>query len=75
MICEQCAYAKWDLTKTGRLSPTGDGRCMYVAAFQLPKAFYFIGGYPIPGGGHINRMNGNSYEGCPTFKQGGQHDS
>jgi len=54
--CKGCKYAEWDRTKTGRLSPTGDGKCKYKYKIpKLPASRYWIGGDPYPNGGFINR--------------------
>lgn len=61
--CTKCKYAKWDRTKTGRLHPSGDGRCEYpYKMLELPASFYWVGpmssrGYIYkPSGGSINRQ-------------------
>lgn len=58
--CTHCKYAQWDRTATGRLSPTGAGRCGYEYKLPpLPQAMYWgwsIGtAGPKPAGGRINR--------------------
>lgn len=30
MKCDGCKYAEWQLTKNGRLHPSGDGKCTYL---------------------------------------------
>lgn len=54
--CTYCIHAKWDRTETGRLHPSGDGRCTYmVVIHQLPVSMYWIGPAPSPSGGWISR--------------------
>jgi len=54
--CTDCIHAEWDRTKTGRLSPTGDGRCRFdYKPRPLPASMYWISGPSMPLGGHINR--------------------
>ncbi len=63
--CTDCKYAKWDRTKAGRLSPTGNGVCYFpVKPIVLPNAHYFIGGTPNLCGGYINRTRVYSTD-CP----------
>jgi len=55
-VCTKCRHAKWDRTKTGRLHPSGDGKCGYPYKIpQLPGSKYWISGVPAPYGGIINR--------------------
>lgn len=66
--CVGCAFAEWNKTKSGRLSPTGDGRCGYeVKLPQLPAAFYWLGSAST-GGGHINRKK-ELREHCPMYQR------
>lgn len=55
--CLNCSRAKWDRTASGRLHPSGNGRCMYVyKAPPLPQSMYWLGrDAPTPYGGHIKR--------------------
>lgn len=57
--CTGCKYAKWDRTKIGRLSPTGNGICTYNYKIpKLPASMYWVGfddNGPAPLGGYINR--------------------
>ena len=55
--CLGCKYAVWYKTKTGRLSPSGDGRCNYEYILpKLPSSMYWMNGEPEPLGGYINRL-------------------
>lgn len=55
--CTHCIHAAWERTKTGKLHPSGDGRCTKtVQVPQLPQALYWLG-EPKPCGGHINRRS------------------
>lgn len=31
-VCVGCLYARWGRTKSGRLHPSGDGKCMHPLA-------------------------------------------
>ena len=69
--CKHCRYAEWHRTPSGRLSPTGDGRCTFeIRLPALPVAFYWLGhavnNRPGIGGGAINR-HGELKRDCPTF--------
>ena len=67
MKCDDCKYAQWLKTSSGRNHPSKGGKCTYeIVILDLPAAFYWIGGKPSPAGGYIERgreMNKN----CPTF--------
>ena len=53
--CKDCNFAEWDRTKSGRLHPSGDGRCTKIIKMpKLPQSFYYTV-HPNIGGGHINR--------------------
>lgn len=70
--CTHCIHAIWDKTKTGRLSPTGDGRCgKKLKPPKLPAAFFWFSA-PKPVGGHINRRE-DLKEHC-AFYDGGSHE-
>jgi hypothetical protein len=65
--CKGCKHAKWNTTVTGRLSPTGDGRCTYeIKPPVVPAAFYYIPHDHRPLGGHINRKKEHANH-CPTY--------
>ena len=55
--CTDCKYAQWEKTKTGRLHPSGNGKCTYnYKVPQLPASMHWHGGKPLkPLGGQINR--------------------
>jgi len=65
--CTSCRFAEWKRTATGRLHPSGDGRCRWqMPEFALPKSMYWIGfgkGGPKPSGGHISRHDDGD---CPA---------
>jgi hypothetical protein len=69
LSCLGCQYAEWQKTKTGKLHPSGDGKCKFEYKLpQLPAAFYFIGiSYPSPCGGYINRKKQNKNH-CPYWQ-------
>jgi len=53
--CTDCKHANWKRTATGRLHPSGAGRCMFPWKMPpLPGAFYWLSGQ-TPCGGHIDR--------------------
>jgi hypothetical protein len=64
--CVGCRWAEWDRTKTGRLSPRGDGRCLYPVVLPvLPLSRSWLSGRsPTPLGGWIVRQPGHG-DGCP----------
>ncbi|MGD9157191.1 MAG: hypothetical protein PVG39_02170 [Desulfobacteraceae bacterium] len=67
--CIGCKYAKWDRTKTGRLSPTGEGRCTFAIKMPvLPTSmFWSFRVEPNPSGGFINRRK--EFENhCPCYQ-------
>lgn len=66
--CVHCAHAVWEKTKSGKLHPSGDGRCSYPYSVPaLPQSMYWIGRTaPAPSGGHINRRE-ELKDHCPYF--------
>ncbi len=66
--CLHCKYAEWNKTASGRLSPSGDGKCTYEYRIpQLPASMYWTGrSDPVPCGGYINRKNELKNH-CPYF--------
>lgn len=36
MQCGQCKFAVWERTRTGRLAPSGVGRCSWEKTFRVP---------------------------------------
>ena len=65
--CTDCKHALWDETSTGRLHPSGDGRCKYPFKIpELPGAFYWPFGEPEPCGVAINRRK-NLADHCVYF--------
>lgn len=59
MLCDNCFWAEWKRTETGRLHPNKAGKCTKLEKrplnLDLPAAFYWIGGTPRPTGGLIER--------------------
>lgn len=55
--CIKCKHADWKRTDSGRLHPSGDGRCKYEWTCKpLPASMCWIGRTtPKPSGGYINR--------------------
>lgn len=67
--CTDCKYAKWDRTASGRLHPSGDGRCSFeYVPPPLPASRFWIGGKPNPSGGYINRRD-ELREHCVYFER------
>jgi len=68
--CVGCKYADWNLTKAGKLHPSGDGFCRYPYKInELPPAFYWIGKKPPqPCGGVINRKQPLKRD-CPYYER------
>ena len=70
-LCLICKYAKWNVTKSGRLHPNGIGQCTYPITITIPKAFYFVGGDPSPSGGFISRNQtrpASIISSCPAYE-------
>lgn len=66
--CVDCKFANWQRTSSGRLHPSGDGRCEWkVPAIHLPVSMYFFGSF-TPSGGHINRRD--EWRQCPQYQRG-----
>jgi hypothetical protein len=70
--CLSCKFARWETTLSGRLHPSGDGRCQWkMPPVVLPAAFYWLGfrqdNQPQPSGGHINRRDPRPE--CPTWEK------
>lgn len=64
--CAGCKYAEWVRTKSGRLHPSGAGRCAFPVKPQvLPAAFYYIHP-PKPLGGQITRRE-EWADHCPCY--------
>jgi len=56
--CNGCKFANWYKTASGRMHPSGDGRCTYeVKIPPLPASKYWSWNRKGPdiNGGHINR--------------------
>lgn len=71
--CLDCAFANWNKTVSGRLHPSGDGRCTWtMPEIQVPKSMYYLASadnrrlVPRPIGGQINRHHPE--ENCGAFK-------
>lgn len=66
--CKGCVFAKWDTTASGRLHPSGDGKCTKEFKVPpLPAAFYWMTP-PTPYGGLISRKKENS-DHCPYYNR------
>lgn len=73
--CKDCKFASWQRTTTGRLHPSGDGRCTWQGwtEWKMAAAFYYIGcrdmrSVPTPDGGHINRKTPIKASECQVFQ-------
>lgn len=66
--CINCRFAKWDRTESGRLSPSGSGRCIWqMPQIKVPKAMYHHA--PLkPSGGYIDRHDPARYADCPAWE-------
>lgn len=70
--CDDCKWANWKRTVTGRLHPDKTGRCTFVVRIPvLPLAFRWghgTGSTPNLGGGYIERKH-DFPDHCPTWAQ------
>lgn len=67
--CTHCKHAEWKKTATGRLHPSGDGKCLYVYKVpKLPACKFWLSGDPRPCGGHISRKE-ELKEDCVYFQR------
>jgi hypothetical protein len=67
--CQGCKFAKWDRTDSGRLHPSGDGRCTYEwKSPPIPACSHWMGHEPKPYGVHINRRQDNK-EHCVYYQR------
>lgn len=69
-VCLTCQHARWDRTASGRLHPSGEGRCWYTIPPmpEIPAAFYWSTlshTSPSAYGGSISRKHG--FETCPCY--------
>ena len=66
--CLGCKWASWKRTESGRLHPSGDGRC--TVPFKMPvlsAAFYWLSEHPPrPLGGFIGRRK-ELKDHCPHY--------
>jgi hypothetical protein len=75
--CTECVHAEWKRTASGKLHPSGDGRCTkQIVIPPLPGAFGWgyawsskSGRIPEPIGGEINRRQ-ELKEHCPYWARG-----
>ena len=74
--CTRCTFAEWKRTSSGRLHPSGDGRCTWneCANWRIPAAFYYADETdkrvaPAPCGGYINRRTPESASECACFRE------
>jgi len=67
--CLDCKHAAWKKTAAGRLHPSGDGQCRFEYKIPpLPACRYFIGAWPKPCGGFINRKE-ELKDHCPYYQR------
>ena len=69
--CMTCQFANWRKTASGKMHPTGEGKCTYaLSEMIIPASYYWIGFRekgPMPSGGRIDRRAPFSRR-CPTYK-------
>jgi hypothetical protein len=66
--CTDCIYADWQRTATGRLHPSGDGKCRKIICIpKLPPCYDWLS-TPYPAGGHINRRK-ELKDHCPFYQE------
>lgn len=53
--CNDCAHAQWKRTESGKLHPSGDGKCTFEWKLPAIPACMFWMSIPKPYGGLINR--------------------
>ena len=67
--CTDCKFAEWRRTESGRLHPSGDGRCGYIyKPAPIPASMYFHGRREQPSGGYINRREELRTD-CPCYEK------
>jgi hypothetical protein len=68
--CTDCIYADWQRTESGRLHPSGDGKCQKIIVIpKLPPCWHWAGcSPPSLCGGHINRRQPLS-EHCQFYQE------
>lgn len=70
--CTNCKHAEWGRTASGRLHPSGDGRCKYPWKMPpLPASMHWGWQFirpPRPEGGNISR-NKELADHCVYFKR------
>ena len=65
--CVGCKYAKWEMTKAGKLHPSGRGKCTFeVKIPQLPACRSWLSS-PLLLGGSINRREQLRLD-CPYYQ-------
>ena len=70
--CMGCKYAEWYKTKSGRLHPNGEGKCLFEFKIPtLPACKYFVGGSPCICGGVIERKK--DFKTDCAYYQGGNY--
>ena len=73
--CEDCKFAKWKLTETGRKHPDRTGRCTWSKTVRVAASVYVAGynkpiGDPITlTGGSIERGNIPYLARCDVFER------
>ena len=71
-LCLTCNLAEWDRTESGRLHPSGDGRCRWKFVMPTVAAAFYWTGYnaqhPVPSGGSIERRPKQAIVECPVYE-------
>lgn len=70
-LCLTCKLAEWKKTPSGRLNPSGEGRCTWRPAY-IPTAtawhWAFDRAQPVPVGGWITRRPAKPIVQCETYQ-------
>jgi len=72
MRCENCKFAEWEKTATGRLSRKGGGVCTWLKYVRTPPQFDGVTSVSLKGG-YIWRNN-QTYD-CPVGAPITRHDA
>lgn len=71
MKCDECKYADWKRTSSGRMHPDKSGRCLIKKVVKLPECLVATSSYRTYGdevvvkGGYIRR--GRTFDRCAYY--------
>lgn len=67
--CKNCRYAVWKKTASGRLHPSGDGKCMFTwEPLPLPKSYFGMSiPRPVLQGRSVDRHD--PFKNCQTWTE------